>query len=378
MPLLSLIARPAFTIAGALALAAIVALAAQLAFEHGVVVAVVGPLVALALGTLGTVLVGYALEARRRRQAAAYGRTLEREVAQRTLELRQTQLEVLERLSLAAEQRDSDTGEHLRRMSRLCGRLARAVGLGEAEAERIEQASLLHDVGKIGVPDEILHKPGALTPEEQAAMRRHTTIGAELLAGSSSPLLRVAESIARTHHEHWDGTGYPFGLAGEEIPLRGPDRLDLRRLRRADDRAALQGGLDGRGGARPHRRRTGHALRPRPRAHVSSRSSAANDRVPASWRMRPRSGVRAALQSSGAGVDAGLVTKSIRLIATVLAVMTFGPTAVAHRGRPRRATTDACEPRHRQRGPRLNGYVDAERRGHDRLLRVRRRRRATA
>ena len=221
VPLLSLIARPAFTIAGALALAAIVALAAQVAFEHGVVVAVVGPLVALALGTLGTVLVGYALEARRRRQAAAYGRTLEREVAQRTLELRQTQLEVLERLSLAAEQRDSDTGEHLRRMSRLCGRLARAVGLGEAEAERIEQASLLHDVGKIGVPDEILHKPGALTPEEQAAMRRHTTIGAELLAGSSSPLLRVAESIARTHHEHWDGTGYPFGLAGEEIPLAG-------------------------------------------------------------------------------------------------------------------------------------------------------------
>ena len=156
-----------------------------------------------------------------RRQGAAYGRTLEREVAQRTLELRQTQLEVLERLSLAAEQRDSDTGEHLRRMSRLCGRLARAAGLGEGEAERIEQASLLHDVGKIGVPDEILHKPGALTPEEQAAMRRHTTIGAELLAGSSSPLLRVAESIARTHHEHWDGTGYPFGLVGEEIPLAG-------------------------------------------------------------------------------------------------------------------------------------------------------------
>ena len=71
------------------------------------------------------------------------------------------------------------------------------------------------------MPDEILHKPGVLTPEEQAAMRRHTTIGADLLAGSSSPLLRIAESIARTHHEHWDGTGYPLGLAGEDIPLAG-------------------------------------------------------------------------------------------------------------------------------------------------------------
>jgi hypothetical protein len=221
VPLLSLVARPALTIAGALLLAAITALTAQVAFDHGVVVAVVGPLLALALGTLGTVLAGYALEARRRRQAAAYGRMLEREVAERTLELRQTQLEVLERLSLAAEQRDSDTGEHLKRMSRLCGRLARAIGLGEAEVERIEQASLLHDVGKIGVPDEILHKPGVLTPEERAAMRRHTTIGADLLAGSSSPLLRTAESIARTHHEHWDGNGYPLGLAGEDIPLVG-------------------------------------------------------------------------------------------------------------------------------------------------------------
>jgi putative two-component system response regulator len=106
-------------------------------------------------------------------------------------------------------------------MSRLCGRLARAAGLDEADAERIEQASLLHDVGKIGVADGILHKPGRLTPEEQAAMRRHTTTGAELLAGSSSPLLRTAEAIARTHHERWDGGGYPAGLRGEDIPLAG-------------------------------------------------------------------------------------------------------------------------------------------------------------
>jgi CHASE2 domain-containing sensor protein len=221
VPLLSLVTRPAFTLTGAGALAAVTLGGAQVAFEHGVVVAVAASLTALALGTAGTVVAGYALEARRRRHAAAYGRALEREVADRTRELRLTQLEVLERLSLAAEQRDADTGEHLKRMSRLCGRLARAAGLGEGDAERIEQASLLHDVGKIGVTDGILHKPGRLTPEEQAAMRRHTTTGADLLAGSSSPLLRTAEAIARTHHERWDGDGYPAGLRGEDIPLAG-------------------------------------------------------------------------------------------------------------------------------------------------------------
>jgi len=128
---------------------------------------------------------------------------------------------VLQRLSAAAEHRDDETGAHLRRMSKLCGRLARAAGLDEESAEEIEQASLLHDVGKIGIPDDILHKPGRLTGDERAVMQTHTTIGAELLAGSSSPLLRTAEAIARTHHERWDGTGYPDGLIGEEIPLAG-------------------------------------------------------------------------------------------------------------------------------------------------------------
>jgi response regulator RpfG family c-di-GMP phosphodiesterase len=221
VPALSLRLRPLITLAAAVALAAASAVAAQLAFDAGVVAVVTGPLLALALGTVGTVVAGYAREARRRQRAAAYGRALEREVEARTRELKVTQLEVLERLSLAAEQRDNETGSHLRRMSRMCGELARAAGLSEAQAEEIRQASLLHDVGKIGVADRILHKQGPLTPEELAAMRRHTTIGAEMLAGSSSPLLRIAEVVARTHHERWDGTGYPAGLRGEAIPLAG-------------------------------------------------------------------------------------------------------------------------------------------------------------
>jgi response regulator RpfG family c-di-GMP phosphodiesterase len=179
------------------------------------------PALALVAGSAGAFVAGYAREASGRRRAAAYGRELEREVADRTRELRLTQLEVLQRLSAAAERRDDETGAHLRRMSRLCGELARAAGVDDDDAEEIEQASLLHDVGKIGIPDEILHKPGRLTDEERAIMQTHTTIGAQLLAGSASPLLRTAEAIARTHHERWDGFGYPEGLAGDEIPLAG-------------------------------------------------------------------------------------------------------------------------------------------------------------
>lgn len=221
VPLASLRLRPLVTCGLACALATVTAIAAQIAFAHGVVVAVAAPLLSLALGTLGTFILGYALEGRQRRRAAAYGHALELEVAARTRELRTTQLEVLQRLSQAAEQRDNETGLHLKRMSLLCGRLARATGIVEAEAEEIEQASLLHDIGKIGIPDGILHKPGKLTADERAVMERHTTIGAELLAGSTSQLLRVAESIARTHHEHWDGAGYPAGLIAEQIPLAG-------------------------------------------------------------------------------------------------------------------------------------------------------------
>jgi CHASE2 domain-containing sensor protein len=221
IPLVSLRLRPPLTFAATLAFAAIGLAAAQVAFDRGIVVGVAAPLAALAVSAVGTLIAAYASESRRRRHAAAYGRALELEVADRTRELRETQLEVLHRLSAAAERRDDETGAHLRRMSELCGRLARAAGLDDASAEEIERASLLHDVGKIGIPDDILHKPGRLTDSERAVMQTHTSIGAELLADSSSPLLRTAEAIARTHHERWDGTGYPAGLAGEEIPLAG-------------------------------------------------------------------------------------------------------------------------------------------------------------
>jgi CHASE2 domain-containing sensor protein len=221
VPVAGLRLRPLATLAAALVLAAGAAIAAQVAFGQGVVVAVAAPALALILGTAGTFVAGHALESRRRRRAAAYGAELEREVAARTREVRMTQLEILQRLSQAAEHRDNETGAHLRRMSDLCRRLALAVGMSEADAEHIGQASLLHDLGKIGLSDEILHKPGRLTPEERADMQRHTTIGAELLAGSASPLLQTAEVIARTHHEKWDGTGYPAGLSGEEIPFPG-------------------------------------------------------------------------------------------------------------------------------------------------------------
>ena len=106
-------------------------------------------------------------------------------------------------------------------MSELCHRLAVAAGMDPDEAELFRHASAMHDVGKIAIPDTILRKPGELTPDEWEIMRRHTTIGGDLLAGSRSPLVQMGEIVARTHHERWDGTGYPAGLAGEDIPLVG-------------------------------------------------------------------------------------------------------------------------------------------------------------
>ncbi|HKP76240.1 MAG TPA: HD domain-containing phosphohydrolase [Longimicrobiaceae bacterium] len=146
-------------------------------------------------------------------------RTLERAVALRTRELERAQVEVLERLAQAAELHDDETGEHVRRVAALAARIARAMGLDEAFADALRRAGALHDVGKIGIPDAILRKPGALTPAERARMNEHTTIGAAILAGGGSELMAMAERIARAHHERWDGRGYPAGLAGEAIPL---------------------------------------------------------------------------------------------------------------------------------------------------------------
>ncbi len=145
---------------------------------------------------------------------------LEAAVRARTAELEEARLEILERLALAAEWRDDDTGEHIRRVGRLAADLARRVDLDADEVELIGRAAPLHDVGKIGIHDAILLKPGPLDAGELEAMRAHTTIGGEILSRSRFPSLRAAEEIARHHHENWDGSGYPMGLAGETIPLR--------------------------------------------------------------------------------------------------------------------------------------------------------------
>ncbi|HKO16670.1 MAG TPA: HD domain-containing phosphohydrolase [Gemmatimonadaceae bacterium] len=145
--------------------------------------------------------------------------TLEASVRQRTRQLDEAQIEVLERLASAAEFRDDDTGRHTRRVGELAARLGRALGLADERVEIVRRAAPLHDVGKIGIPDSILLKPGRLTPREREIMRSHTVIGAGMLSGGSSALVRAAERIARSHHEHWDGGGYPDGIAGEEIPV---------------------------------------------------------------------------------------------------------------------------------------------------------------
>jgi putative two-component system response regulator len=142
-------------------------------------------------------------------------------VRERTAELREAQFEIVRRLAQAAESRDEETGQHIERISRMCGMLARAVGLSDAEAELIGEAAALHDLGKIAIPDAILLKPGKLDATEWDIMRRHPELGARMLAGSGSPLIRRAETIALTHHERWDGGGYPARLAGTDIPLEG-------------------------------------------------------------------------------------------------------------------------------------------------------------
>jgi putative two-component system response regulator len=168
---------------------------------------------------------------------------LEHEVRLRTEEIAETRLEVVHCLARAAEYRDNDTGKHILRVGRYSGIIARGLGLSEYEVNQIELAAPLHDVGKIGIPDEILLKPGKLDLEEMEIIRRHTTMGArvfdevaqtgstavrrhtelgsEILGNPRSSLLKLAKTIALTHHEKFDGSGYPLGLAGEDIPLPG-------------------------------------------------------------------------------------------------------------------------------------------------------------
>ncbi len=145
--------------------------------------------------------------------------SLEKKVIDRTKELQDTRLEVIRRLGLAAEYRDNETGMHIIRMSKYSELLAMAAGLNDYDVDMILNASPMHDVGKIGISDNILLKPGSLTDTEWATMKSHTTIGAEILGKSEQPLLVSARIIALNHHERWDGNGYPHGIAGEQIPI---------------------------------------------------------------------------------------------------------------------------------------------------------------
>lgn len=160
------------------------------------------------------------LEVKVAERTAALQHAIEQlELAER--HVRRSQAETIHRLSKAAEFRDNETARHIDRMSRYCEIIARGIGMDEDQTSLIRMASPLHDVGKIGTPDQILLKPGRLEPSEFEIMKQHAEIGYRILAGSSSELLNMAATIAWTHHEKVDGTGYPRGLHGDQIPIEG-------------------------------------------------------------------------------------------------------------------------------------------------------------
>lgn len=174
-------------------------------------------------------------------QLARYAQQLERRVRERTQELEVSRREVVECLARAAEYRDTETGNHVVRVGRFAGIIARNLGFSEDQISNLELAAQLHDVGKIAIPDAVLHKPGRLDPDEYnyikrhaaighsiirahapreaETLRRHVMAGGQLLAAQASPLLRLAATIALSHHERWDGKGYPLGIKGEDIPV---------------------------------------------------------------------------------------------------------------------------------------------------------------
>lgn len=205
---------------------------AEVALEHGAYGYVIKPFEANEIIiNVKNALRRRSLEIENREQRERLARTLD----ERTMELREaierlrglsddlrhSYEETVQRLARAAEFRHNETAQHVQRMSRYSSMLSRKIGLGEDRCEAIRIASPLHDIGKIGIPDAILLKPGPLTNEEVRVMRSHTAIGHRILSGSHSRLLELAALIARTHHERWDGTGYPDRLSGEDIPLEG-------------------------------------------------------------------------------------------------------------------------------------------------------------
>ncbi len=166
--------------------------------------------------------IGNLLELRHLHRSLAHEkRTVEQLLSERTRDLELARLEILERLARAAEYRDDTTGQHIIRVGRLSEMIGRVMGLDETKLYQLRHAAPLHDVGKIGISDSILLKPTALTPEERQAMQRHTLIGAQILEGCPHETIEMARQIALSHHERWDGQGYPYGIAGETIPLWG-------------------------------------------------------------------------------------------------------------------------------------------------------------
>ena len=161
-----------------------------------------------------------AATAQMERMVADFGR-MYRERNDALQEVAQAHHDALMRLSRAAEYRDDDTGVHIIRIGKLAGALATYLGLGPDFARLLEQAAPMHDVGKIGIPDRVLKKPGPLTSEERAEMDRHPAIGAEILGRSRIPLFQLAAEVALSHHERFDGSGYPSRLAGDAIPMSG-------------------------------------------------------------------------------------------------------------------------------------------------------------
>jgi CHASE2 domain-containing sensor protein len=221
VPLAALRLGPVLTIVAGLVAGVAYAGAAHVLFTGGIVVAVVSPLVGLLVSIIATTVVGELLEGRERRRVAYLNAKLEEAVRERTADLDALQVEIIERLGQAVDSRDEETGEHINRITTLTHALATAIGVDPDRAEMLRRASAMHDVGKVAIPDAILQHPGPLSPEQRRIMETHTIIGAKILSGSRSPLVQVAEVIALTHHEKWNGKGYPHGLAGEDIPLEG-------------------------------------------------------------------------------------------------------------------------------------------------------------
>lgn len=155
------------------------------------------------------------------KKLADHAAWLTEEIRKATTEIRAREREIVIRLSRAAEFRDPETGAHIQRMSHYSRLIARQLGLPQAEQELILETAPMHDVGKVGISDSILLKPGKLTPEEFEIMKQHAEIGYQILSQSDSPVLQAAATIARSHHEKFDGSGYPKGLKGEAIPLYG-------------------------------------------------------------------------------------------------------------------------------------------------------------